>query len=217
MSLSLLLLLLLLGSSQTSHFSGTVMTFYPKDRSPDGISTVILRYKMNFHRGGGDTWKCFSGNCGNQSSLTLNRVYQESSGDWVQDEGVMTRQVPDSSAFQLWLSNIRNGISSWRAMTLVDLRNRSDTSRSNASPQTTILPIVRVPSNCQRDFNLLAFDPDGDEVKCRYGNAKLLECNPCTPASVLRLSPSCTLSFSATSSSDEGPYAVQLAEASRRR
>ncbi|CAB1417837.1 unnamed protein product [Pleuronectes platessa] len=210
MLLSLLLLLLLLGSSQTSHFTGTVMTFYPKDRSPDGSVTVVLRYKRNFHLGGGDTWRCFRGNCGNQSSLTLNRVSQERSGDWLQDEGVMTRQVPDSGAFQLWLNsgnwinNIRNGIVRWRAVTLVDLRIRSDTSRANASPQTTILPVVRVPSNCQREFNLLAFDPDGDEVKCRYGNTSLSECNPCTPASVLRLSPSCTLSFSATNSSDEG-------------
>ncbi len=47
---------------------------------------------------------------------------------------------------------------------------------------------LRVPSNCQRDFNLLAFDPDGDEVKCRYGNVTLFECNPCRPASVLSLS-----------------------------
>lgn len=47
---------------------------------------------------------------------------------------------------------------------------------------------LRVPSNCQRDFNLLAFDPDGDEVKCRYGNTLLSECNPCTPPSVLSLS-----------------------------
>ncbi|XP_034425261.1 uncharacterized protein LOC117752177 [Hippoglossus hippoglossus] len=98
----------------------------------------------------------------------------------------------------------------WRAVTLVDLRNRSDTSRANASPQTTVLPIVRVPSNCQRDFNLLAFDPDGDEVRCRYGNRSLFECNPCTPASVLSLSPSCTLSFNATNSSNVGPYTVQL-------
>ncbi|XP_034424806.1 uncharacterized protein LOC117751885 [Hippoglossus hippoglossus] len=216
MSLSLLLLLLLLlGSSQTSHFGGTVMTFHPKDRSPDGSVTVVLRYKLNFYIRGSDTWNCISGSCGTQSSLTLNRVYQESSRDWFQDEGVMTRQVPDSGPFQLlldgnaWRSN-RNGIGVWRAVTLVDLRNRSDTSRANASPQTTVLPVVRVPSNCQRDFNLLAFDPDGDEVRCRYGNTSLSECSTCTPASVLSLSPSCTLSFNATLRSNEGPYAVQL-------
>ncbi|KAI3375621.1 hypothetical protein L3Q82_003933 [Scortum barcoo] len=68
----------------------------------------------------------------------------------------------------------------------------------------------KVPSNCQRDFNLLVFDPDGDEVKCRYGNSTLSECSTCTPPSVLSLSPSCTLSFSPTASSNEGSYVVQL-------
>ena len=47
----------------------------------------------------------------------------------------------------------------------------------------------RVPSNCQRAFILLAFDPDGDVVRCRYGNSSLSECNSCNPPSVLSLSP----------------------------
>ncbi|XP_027143978.1 integrin beta-like protein A [Larimichthys crocea] len=127
----------------------------------------------------------------------------------------MTRQVPSNAPFQLrleggyWINSVRNGIRSWRAVTLVELRNRSDTGQANRSPQTTILPAVRVPSNCQRNFNLLAFDPDGDELKCRYGNTAE-ECNPCTPPSVLSLSSTCTLSFSPTNSINEGPYAVQL-------
>lgn len=33
------------------------------------------------------------------------------------------------------------------------------------------------------------FDPDGDIVKCRNGDASLSECSPCTPPSVLSLSP----------------------------
>ncbi|XP_024654865.2 uncharacterized protein LOC106675401 [Maylandia zebra] len=129
----------------------------------------------------------------------------------------MTRQVPSNAPFELrlegsaWISNVKNGISSWRAVTRVELRNRSDTGKANTSPQTTILPAVGVPSNCQRDFSLLMFDPDGDEVKCRYGNSALSECNPCTPPSVLSLSSSsCTLSFSPTNSSNEGSYVVQL-------
>ncbi|XP_045919937.1 uncharacterized protein LOC123979873 [Micropterus dolomieu] len=128
----------------------------------------------------------------------------------------MTRQVSINTPFQLWsdggawIDYIKNGIIAWRALTLVELRNRSDTNQANRSPQTTILPVLRVPSNCQRDFNLLVFDPDGDEVKCRYGNTTLSECYDCTPPSVLNLSTSCTLSFSPTNSSNEGLYAVQL-------
>nr|XP_046237021.1 integrin beta-like protein A [Scatophagus argus] len=211
------LLLLLVCSSQASHFYGTVMTYYPQNTDTTGSITVVLRYKLNFHScGNDDTWSCFSGDCGTQTSLELNEVYEESGGEWCQREGIMTRQVPSNAPFQLrldsaaWISNIVNGISSWRAVTLVELRNRSDTGQANRSPQTTILPAVRVPSNCRRDFSLLAFDPDGDEVRCRNGNAALSECNPCTPPSVLTLSSPCTLSFSPTSSTNEGPYAVQL-------
>ncbi|KAI4787029.1 hypothetical protein KUCAC02_036728 [Chaenocephalus aceratus] len=81
----------------------------------------------------------------------------------------------------------------WRAVTGVELRNRSDIGQVNTSPQTTILPALRVPSNCRRDFHLLDFDPDGDEVRCRYANSSLSECIDCTTPSVLSLSESCIL------------------------
>lgn len=48
---------------------------------------------------------------------------------------------------------------------------------------------LRVPSNCARDFVLLAFEPGGDVVKCRNGDKSLSECNSCTPPSVLSLTP----------------------------
>ncbi|XP_019207418.1 uncharacterized protein LOC109197005 isoform X1 [Oreochromis niloticus] len=216
MSLSVTsLVLLMVCGTQASHFLGTVMTYYPKDTFANGSVTVTLRYKLNFHGCTADNWLCLSGDCGTETH-TLYVVKQESSGDWCQREGIMTRQVSSNAPFELWLnsaawiSNINN-IVSWRAVTRVELRNRSDTGKANTSPQTTILPAVRVPSNCQRDFSLLMFDPDGDKVKCRYGNSSLSECNPCTPPSVLSLSSSsCTLSFSPTSSSNEGSYVVQL-------
>ncbi|XP_005754417.1 uncharacterized protein LOC102213648 [Pundamilia nyererei] len=69
---------------------------------------------------------------------------------------------------------------------------------------------LRVPSNCQRVFTLSAFDPDGDKVKCRFGDIDADECNPCTPPSVLTISQACTLSFNPVSRQDEGSYAVQL-------
>ncbi|XP_054916809.1 uncharacterized protein LOC129379894 [Poeciliopsis prolifica] len=88
-------------------------------------------------------------------------------------------------------------------------RQRSDLNRSNSSPLTGILPVMRVPSNCQRNINLLTFDPDGDHVQCRFAS-NIYECYTCTPPSVLSLSPACSLSFSPTSSNNEGLYAVQL-------
>ncbi|XP_023265998.1 mucin-2-like [Seriola lalandi dorsalis] len=213
--MSICLLLLLVCSSQASHFLGTVMTYYPKTPNADGSVRVAVRYKLSFGSCAATaSWSCHSGYCGNQSFL-LEEVFSDS-GEWCQREGRVTQLVPSNAQFQLllgggdWISDTKNGITSLRAVTLVDLKSRSDTGKANTSPQTTILPAVRVPSNCQRDFNLLAFDPDGDEVKCRYGDMSLSECNTCTPPSVLSLASSCSLSFSPTSSSNEGPYAVQL-------
>ncbi|XP_014882854.1 uncharacterized protein LOC106944128, partial [Poecilia latipinna] len=107
-----------------------------------------------------------------------------------------------------WVEN-RNRVSTGRFDIESNLRKRSDIKRPNSSPQTTILPVVRVPSNCQRNIKLLTFDPDGDYVKCKYASGSS-ECYTCTSPSVLSLSSSCSLSFSPTSSSNEGSYAVQL-------
>uniref|UniRef100_A0A8C5PIX5 ZP domain-containing protein n=1 Tax=Leptobrachium leishanense TaxID=445787 RepID=A0A8C5PIX5_9ANUR len=62
--------------------------------------------------------------------------------------------------------------------TIVDLGTRSDTLKPNHSPVTTILPNIRVPGNCPTTFQLLAHDPDGDIVRCRYGVTSG-ECHTC--------------------------------------
>ncbi|XP_038588451.1 uncharacterized protein LOC119913168 isoform X2 [Micropterus salmoides] len=215
MSLSLLLLLLLVCSAQASHYYGSVMTYYPKTTNADGSMTVDLHYNLNIHCGSVFTvLTCSSNNCG---TAVVHSVSKESDiFTWCQNEGLVTLQVPPNAPFQLllsggaWINFIRNSIGSVKAVTLVEPRNRSDTSQANRSPQTNILALVRVPSNCPRDFNLLTFDLDGDQVKCRYANSTLSECDQCTPPSVLNLSTSCILSFSPTDSINEGPWAVQL-------
>ncbi|KAK2862816.1 hypothetical protein Q5P01_002349 [Channa striata] len=215
MFLCLLLVLLLVCSTQANQFLGTVMSYYPGNTNANGSVTVDLRYRLNFQNCTNLSWECLSGNCGNESLVAVFE-YMESNEEWCKTEGIFTRQVPSNAPFQLWLNgghwidSITNGIVNSRAVTLVELRNRSDIGKANSSPQTSIIAAVRVPSNCQRNFSLLAFDPDGDNVQCRYGNTSLSECNPCTAPSVISLSSSCSLSFSPTSSSNEGPYAVQL-------
>ncbi|XP_036002603.1 uncharacterized protein LOC118565757 [Fundulus heteroclitus] len=210
------LLLMMVRGSQASHFLGTMMTYYPEETHADGSVSVILRYKLNFvsctHS---DTWQC-GGNCGTQTQTLALSVVDEVSGEWCQREGAITHLLPNNTGFETvlaggdWISDIQNGIVSWRAVTDVELRNRSDNGKPNTSPQTTILPALRIPSNCPKTINLLAFDPDGDEVKCRYGNTSDSECNPCTPPSVLSLSSSCSLLFNPTNTNSELPYAVQL-------
>eukprot|EP00063_Salmo_salar_P079005 XP_014053840.1 PREDICTED: uncharacterized protein PB18E9.04c-like isoform X2 [Salmo salar] len=108
----------------------------------------------------------------------------------------------------LWIDN-DNSVVVWRLWPYVDLGVRSDTGTVNQSPQTTVIPLMRVPANCQRDFNLLLFDPDGDMVRCRYA----VPTDECYTSSDLpndfTLRENCTLSFWGNSNTT-GTYAVQL-------
>ncbi|XP_064835354.1 mucin-2-like isoform X2 [Oncorhynchus masou masou] len=214
---SLLLLLLMVSCSWATHFLGGTMTFNPRGTNPDGTYRVDLRYKAALLSHGcfSDTWLCISGDCGNEISLVVNTVDQGISEDWCQTEGVMTRHVSNNTqTFDLlldggnWIDN-DNSVRAWRLWTHVDLGVRSDTKTVNRSPQTTVVPLMRVPANCPRDFNLLSFDPDGDEVRCRYA----VPTNECYTSSDLpndfTLQENCTLSFWGNSSTT-GTYAVQL-------
>ncbi|KAF3832265.1 hypothetical protein F7725_025930 [Dissostichus mawsoni] len=42
---------------------------------------------------------------------------------------------------------------------------------------------MRVPQNCPRTYKLMSFDPDGDTVRCRYGNIRNIECSGCNQPS----------------------------------
>lgn len=192
-----------------------MMTYYPGETLANGSVSVILRYKLNFVScSHSDTWQC-NGNCGTQTQTALS-VVEELSGIWCQREATITHLLPNNTGFQTnvasgnWINGIQNGVINWRALTDVELRNRSDINKPNTSPQTTIIPALRIPSNCAKNINLLAFDPDGDNVRCRYASVSGSECDDCTPPSVLSLSSSCSLSFSPVNSSNEGPYAVQV-------
>ncbi|XP_034412468.1 uncharacterized protein LOC117747406 [Cyclopterus lumpus] len=216
MSLSLLLLLLLLATARTSRLHGAVLTYYPINDTADGYTAMVLRYKLTYNPcSERDVWVCLSEDCGYLSSYALNPVDQNSSAAWCQREGIQIRWFLSNNPFMIesfgghWRST-KNAVSYMTMLTSVELRKRSDTGRVNSSPQTNILPELSVPSNCQRDLDLLTFDPDGDEVRCRYGKRSALECVQCIPASVLSLSSSCTLSFNSTIPSNEGTYAVQL-------
>ncbi|MEQ2225373.1 hypothetical protein ILYODFUR_016784, partial [Ilyodon furcidens] len=194
MLLSVLLLVLVCGSQATQYY-GTVMTYYPKEIDTNGYVLVKIQYKVSsVSCTDNDTWSCV-GNCGNETAGVELYKVDESTGEWCQREGIVTRLVSGTAPFELvfagenWIPGIINRIVSWRAVTDVELGFRSDTNQINTSPLTTILPALRVPSNCPRNIRLLAFDPDGDEVKCRNGITSDSECNPCTPPSILNLSP----------------------------
>ncbi|XP_038154967.1 uncharacterized protein LOC119792420 [Cyprinodon tularosa] len=212
---TVLLLMLIISRTQCSHYRGTMMTYYPQKTFSNGSVSVILRFKFNYQSCGVSSYSC-TGNCGAESTIVTNAKIEEVSGIWCQSEKITSQLLPNNSPFQLVFSgggwfNTLNNIYSWRAVTSVELRHRSDTKKINVPPQTTIFPALRVPSNCNVNINLLAFDPDEDEVRCRNAILSLNECaSPCTPPPVLSLSSNCTLSFSATASSNQGWYVAQM-------
>nr|XP_057922402.1 uncharacterized protein LOC131125165 [Doryrhamphus excisus] len=198
----LLILLLPACSCQVPNFLSTVTTFYPSRTSND---TLVLRYNVAFNVCNNvSVLDCPVANC--LLTVASAATVHEGNGTWCQNEVVVLVNTTSSKRFELRLTghqwiNVINGVRDVLAVTHVDLRKRSDINRTNASPVTTILPVLRVPSNCPRNLTLLTFDPNGDQVRCRYEIA----------TSVLSLSPSCQMTFSASNSNQvEGAYAIQL-------
>ncbi|XP_042570818.1 integrin beta-like protein E [Cyprinus carpio] len=179
---------------------------------------VDFRFKEAYHVcSASDPWTCRSGNCGSRTSFVGGRVDSSTKGgSWCQTEAVIKRTVPNNSPFQLtqnsccWiytLYDIYGG--NWRLITHIDLGERSDTSKPNRSPVATTLPIVRVPQNCARNYNLLSCDPDKDTVRCRYGTLSANECGMChQPAGFTLDQSTCTLSNSVNAT--RGFYAFEL-------
>ncbi|KAF7231531.1 uncharacterized protein [Nothobranchius furzeri] len=204
-------LLLQLVSTTEASFYGYVFSYTTKLFQGAGYQVVRCeRFSFASCREF-DSWFC-GGDCSYWKNIQ--RVDQFSDGGCQTERISKINNASFSSSSTMWSdrnwTDNKNGILSWTSLLTLELRNRSDISKPNSSPQTTILPTLRVPSNCQRNISLLTFDPDGDAVRCRYAAASRHECSICTPPLVLSLFSSCTLSFSPTNSSNEGPYAVQL-------
>ncbi|MEQ2207629.1 hypothetical protein XENOCAPTIV_015960 [Xenoophorus captivus] len=176
----LLSVLLLLVGHAKAGYNGAVLTYSTKDVQGKSFS-VMHRYKLSY-----DSYEELELRCTSCSNT------EESRGEWCLGEFASKLKNKDLGSYDEglntgnWIHN-RNGISTSLAQMFVEVRNRSDINKPNSSPQTRVLPVVRVPSNCPRNISLLTFDPDGDEVKCRYASSSS-ECNTCTPPSVFSLS-----------------------------
>ncbi|KAE8606693.1 hypothetical protein XENTR_v10010821 [Xenopus tropicalis] len=205
----------LLAAAHASHMMGGVMTFRPRGKNPDGSLKVDFKYKAAFidQYSRDFYWYCYSGDCGSEQQHSYASV-DNSTYRWYQSEGHMVRHVRNDKPFYLmdssccWV-NANNNYGSWSLQTGVDLGTRSDTTKPNHSPVTTILPVIRVPRNCPSSYKLMAHDPDGDTVQCRYGYYYTGECGTCNWHSQLQLDQkNCVLSFSSTLSM--GTFAFEL-------
>ncbi|KAG2462878.1 ZPP protein, partial [Polypterus senegalus] len=166
---------------------GGLMTFTPKGRNPDGTYRVDFRYKESYRNYCHQKfyWGCSGGDCGYTREFRYGQIDSSPLGDtWCQAEGFMSRSVPSDKPFDLsengccWVYSLY-GFPNWLLSTHVDLGIRSDTGIPNRSPVTTLPPRLRVPQNCPTTYSLLAYDPDGDHVKCRYGKSNNSECSTC--------------------------------------
>ncbi|KAI1882490.1 hypothetical protein AGOR_G00251300 [Albula goreensis] len=216
---ALLLLLASASGAWASHYYGGSMTFTPKGMNPDGSFRVDFRYKEAYHTCyQWNSWYCSSGNCGTQNRFEIGAVDRSATGSsWCQSEGFITRNISIDRPFQMrktgccWIYNSISNSGSWRLLTHVDLGIRSDTQEPNRSPVTTIPPFIRVPQNCRRTYNLVAHDPDGDQVRCRYGAAYGTECNFCNQHSGFQLDKnSCTLTYVSSSSLNAHAFEIVL-------
>ncbi|XP_073710070.1 uncharacterized protein [Misgurnus anguillicaudatus] len=193
-------LLLLVSIASAGHYYGGSLTFTTKGTNPDGSIRVEFRIKQNYDENSCyyQPYNCISGNCGYESNLVYGKVDRSSNGrsgytnTWCQNEAVVTRNIHGNAPFDMqdysccWVPTV-NYVGSWRLLTHVDLGIRADTNKPNHSPITTILPLIRVPQNCPRTYHLMAFDPDGDQVRCRYGLQQNSECDTCDQPSGFNL------------------------------
>ncbi|XP_051779416.1 uncharacterized protein LOC127526759 [Erpetoichthys calabaricus] len=195
---------LLSSAALASHMQGGIMTFTPKGKNPDGTIRVDFRYKESFrascHRE--FFWGCYNGNCGYTKEFNYGQIDSSPVGDsWCQAEGYMSRSLFSDKPFDLressccWVYN-SYGYPGWQLLTHIDLGVRSDTGIPNRSPVTTLPPHIRVPQNCPTTYKLMAHDPDGDYVKCRYGHSYNYECYTCAQHSGFTINEnSCELTY----------------------
>ncbi|KYO41527.1 hypothetical protein Y1Q_0006309 [Alligator mississippiensis] len=107
------------------------------------------------------------------------------------------------------LSEEKNYSVQFKVAMVYTLGTRSDTALGNSSPQTPLLPVLRVPQNCATLYNLSIWDQDGDVVRCRYGLREELGCAFCKKSPFLHLDEEgCTLMYDGTGS--KGMYPVEL-------
>ncbi|XP_039510267.1 uncharacterized protein LOC120464801 isoform X2 [Pimephales promelas] len=204
----LLNLLLLVSIASAGHYYGGSVTFSPKGANADGSMRVEFRLKRTYDWCDYGYWYCASGDCGNEYTNGQGQIDRSSNGrsaytnSWCQTETVITRNIHGNTPFDLqdssccWVPTV-NGLGSWFLRTHVDLGIRADTNQPNRSPVTTIFQLLRVPQNCPRTYHLMAYDPDGDQVRCRYGIQQQVECDRCDQPSGFSVNQdACTLDYS---------------------
>ncbi|XP_075907223.1 uncharacterized protein LOC142904771 [Nelusetta ayraudi] len=185
---AVLALLLALGSTAAATFYGDSITFLPLKRVSNGTFEVEF-----YHRQNGRT------SCVPRYTFTCNGVPCTTSvttmpgfsptdqdgtgqGRWCQSEVHTHTTIETNGTFSLrdsgccWLSNVE-GKTNWTSHAHLNLCNRSDSMSLNNCPVTATVSSLRVPQNCFSRVHLLAYDPDGDRVKCSFVSSSTVPAN----------------------------------------
>lgn len=175
----LLSLVVLFGVGTTQDFYGDSISFMPLKKTQDGTIQVTFHNRENGRTNCPNqvNYTCDSGACTSfKEGLNL-QTDRDKTGQnrWCQSEGRTTVTASTNKTFFslsdsgcCWLS----GTKAWSTHADLDLGTRSDTHSLNSCPVTTTVAALRVAQNCFSRLQLLAHDPDGDDVKCRFaGNS----------------------------------------------
>nr|XP_020511710.1 uncharacterized protein LOC110000715 [Labrus bergylta] len=173
----ILLLFALHGTASASSFYGGSISFRaPKEKA--GTYQVTLHHRQNGRGSCSDkpSFQCDGGVCTSLDSSEVLLTDQDSMGQdrWCQSEAHTTATLSTNhSSLSLrdsgccWASNVE-GKTNWTSSVELDLGTRSDTQEVNSCPVTTTVSSLRFPQNCFTRVRLLAHDPDGDKVRCRF-------------------------------------------------
>ncbi|GAA6233828.1 uncharacterized protein LOC108894180 isoform X1 [Lates japonicus] len=152
----------------------------PPQRKKDGTFRVTFHHRQNGRSSCRDqsSFTCDRGICTsfNKSSVLQTDQGGTGQGRWCQTEGLTTVTMStNKTSFTLrgsgccWVSNV-NGNTNWTTQAELDLGTRSDSHALDSCPVTTTVSSLRVPQNCFSRVRLLAHDPDGDNVRCRFSS-----------------------------------------------
>uniref|UniRef100_A0A8C4RPY8 Uncharacterized LOC114647352 n=2 Tax=Erpetoichthys calabaricus TaxID=27687 RepID=A0A8C4RPY8_ERPCA len=201
MALLVLLVSLSILSAESQYLMGETVTFLNKGRNPNGTFQVEFQYEAaNYGFVNQPTIKyCYNGDCYHMGTELLKD--SDSQIEIYLFGGSTVINALSDKPFDVSFSgccwNDDDPTSKLQFMTHVDLGVRSDTGLPNRPPITASILIVSVPFNCPTPIKLPVFDPDGDRVRCRFGQSINNECGLCNQISGFTLNETtCEISFS---------------------
>ncbi|XP_051778583.1 uncharacterized protein LOC127526663 [Erpetoichthys calabaricus] len=204
MALLVLLVSLSILSAESQNLLGETMTFFNKGRNPNSTFQVEFQYKATyFYSDGLSTFKyCYNEDCYQMGTELLNEISDSESevslylfGGSTVINALSDKPFDVSFSGCCWFNY--DPTSKLQFMTHVDLGVRSDTGLPNRPPITGSNLIVSFPNSCPTPIKLPVFDPDGDRVRCRFGQSSNNECYTCSQISGITLNEiTCELTIS---------------------